>query len=193
MQSLSNLTTTEFKAALTPERVRVGMIIQSALAAGSLLFFFSVLAVSSLNQRNNSIQIDYDLLTNMTIVCMLFFLVDFAIGYFLYHSQFRPNRLEAVYSSDLLDKNGNVIPASPAEKAISLIRTSMLIRTALFEGAAFFGLATLMVGAQQGALSTVSWVWVNALPLLVLLIWIVIMFPTSNRLEKIFEDNIIKR
>jgi hypothetical protein len=68
MQSLSNLTTTEFKAALTPERVRVGMIIQSALAAGSLLFFFSVLAVSSLNQRNNSIQIDYDLLTNMTIV-----------------------------------------------------------------------------------------------------------------------------
>jgi hypothetical protein len=193
MQSLSNLSITEFKIALTPERVRVGMIIQGALAAGALLFFFVILAVASLNHRNNSIEIDLNQLIYMTSACLLFFIVDFVIGYFLYHSQFKPERLEVAYSSDLKDQNGNIIPASPAEKAVSLIRTSMLIRTAMFEGAAFFGLATLLIGAQQGALNTVPWVWINVLPLFVLLIWVMITFPTANRLENIFEANILKR
>ncbi len=193
MLSLSNLSITEFKTALTPERVRVGMIIQGVLAAGALLFFFTILAVSSLNQQSSSIEIDLDQLTYMTIACLLFFVVDFAVGHFLYHSKFKPERLEAAYSSDLKDQNGNIIPASPAEKAVSLIRTSMFIRTALFEGAAFFGLAILMISAQQGALNTVPWIWLNVLPLLVLLIWVLITFPTANRLVSIFEVKILKR
>jgi hypothetical protein len=193
MQSLSNLTITEFRTALTPERVRVGMIIQATLAGGALLFFFAVLAIGSLRRPGDSREIDLDMLTTMTMVCIIFFLADAAIGYFLYHAQFKPDRLEKAYSSDLLDKDGNTIPASPADKAVSIIRTSMLIRTALLEGAAFFGLATLMVGAQQGAFSTVPWIWINALPLLVLLLWVMMTFPTSNRLERIFEENILKK
>ena len=193
MQSLSNLSTMEFKTALTPERVRVGMIIQGALAAGALLFFFAVLAVASLNQPKNTIAIDLDQLTYMTCACLLFFVADFIIGRFLYFSQFKPERLEAAYSSEFKDQNGNIIPASPAEKAVSLIRTSMLIRTALFEGAAFFGLATLMIGAQQGALEILPWVWINVFPLLALLIWVLSTFPTANRLESIFEANILNK
>ena len=192
MNSLSNITSTEFRTALTPERVRIGMFIQAFLAGGALIFFLAVLLVGMINQPNALYAIDLELLTTMTFACALFFLLTFIIGHFVYNMQFKSERLESAYSSDLKDKNGNIISASPAEKAVSLIRTSMLIRTALLEGSAFFGLAVLLVGAQQGAIISYSWIWINALPLLVLIIWVIVTFPTSSRLEKIFETKIIK-
>lgn len=192
MQSLSDLSTAEFRAALTPERVKIGMIIQAVLAGGASIFFIAVSAIGLFNQPKNPANIDYDMLSTMTIACMVFWLIVYITGIFLYNSFFKPERLQAAFSSDLFSKNGAPISATPAEKAVSLIGPAMLIRTALLEGAAFFGLASLTIGAQQGALKTVPWIWIDALPWGVLLVWVIISFPTSSRLEKIFETKIIR-
>jgi len=112
------------------------------------------------------------------------------IKQFVYRSRFSARQLETAYRNDLHDQQGNVLDATPAEKAIAFIRTSMLIRTAMFEGPAFFGLAVLMIAAQNGVLVSGSWLWINALPLAVLIALIVITFPTREKVITIFENNI---
>jgi len=193
MQSLSDLSTAEFRSALTPERVKIGMIIQAALAGGALLFFVAVSTIGLLNQPKNPAAIDYSMLGIMTIICLMLLLLTYITGSFVYNSFFKPERLQAAFSSEPINNEGRPISASPAEKAVSLIRTAILVRTASLEGAAIFGLASFTLAAQQGALKTVPWIWFDILPLIVLLLWVIISFPTPDRLEKIFETKMIRR
>jgi hypothetical protein len=190
MRSLSDISTTEFSKDLTPEQLRIGMIIQAALGLGALFFFFAILIVAFLRQSTIANTESLDLLTTLTLVNIVMLVALSSVGQIVYRSRFSAQQLESAYSNDLHDREGNLITATSAEKAISFIRTSMLIRTALFEGSTFFGLAVLMMAATNGLLLSVSWLWINVLPLVIFIALIVFTFPTRDRLFSIFENNI---
>ncbi len=190
MRSLSEISSIEFSNRLKPEQLRIGMIIQATLGLGTLFFFAVILYFAFLEQSKIVNSEILDFLTTLTIVNIAFFVVLGSVGQFIYHSCFSAKRLETAYSNDLHDREGNPIAATPSEKAISVIRVAVLIRTALFEGSAFLGLVVLMTAATNGFLSSVDWLWINALPFLVNLIIIVFTFPTRNRVLNIFENSI---
>jgi hypothetical protein len=190
MRSLSEISSIEFSNSLKSEQLRVGMIIQATLGLGTLFFFAVVLFCTFIEQSKIIDPEILDYLKTLTIVNIVFFVVLSSVGQFIYHSSFSAKRLETAYSNDLHDREGNPIAATPTEKAIIAIRTAMLIRTALYEGSAFLGLAVLMMAATNGFLFSVDWLWINALPFLVHLIIIVFTFPTRNRVINIFENNI---
>jgi hypothetical protein len=190
MRSLADLSTEEMRTALTPERVRVGMIIQAGLGLGGLFFFSAILFVAFLHNTAVANTESLGFLTTLTQVVLGLFVVFSSVQQFVYRSRFSAQQLEAAFTNDFHDQQGNVIIATPAEKAISFIRTTMLIRTAMFEGPAFFGLAVLMMAAQNGLLLSDSWLWINTLPLAVFIALIVITFPTKEKVVSIFENNI---
>lgn len=190
MRSLSEISTAEFSNCLTSGQIRVGMIIQATLGLGALFFFLAVLFVAFFRQSTITNSGSLDLLTALTFVNIIMFVALSSVGQLVYRSRFSAKQLESAYSNDLRDREGNPIAATPAEKAFYFIRSSMLIRTALFEGSTFFGVAALMIAATNGLLLSVSWIWINVLPLVVFIALIVITFPTKNKILSIFENNI---
>lgn len=188
MTPFANLTSTDFRKALTPETLRTGMIIQGALAAGASLFLATVVFVGLSPAQYEPHESTVSTLVPMSIAVIVFTIVAFTVGVVLYKSQFTDARLQNVWDNDLLGPDGNVLEATPAQKLVAHLRASLLIRSALLEAATFFGLATLMVAATDRLLFSVPWVWVNALPFVVLIGFIAQTFPTATRLERLFED-----
>jgi len=190
MRSLSDISTTDFLKDLTSAQLRMGMFIQAGLGLGALFFFLAVLFVAFFRQTSTIDTEPLDILTTLTPINIVMLVVLGSVGQFIYRFRFSAKQLESAYGNDLRDREGNIIVATPAEKAIYFIRASMLLRTALFEGSAFFGLAALMIAATSGFLLSFLWIWINVLPLVVFIALIVITFPTKNRVLRIFENSI---
>jgi hypothetical protein len=119
------------------------------------------------------------------------FIVLGSVSQIMYRLSFTPARLEAAFAQVLRDQQGNPISATPVEKAIALIRTGMLIRTALVQASAFMGLVVLLIAALNNVLLTTTWLWVNVIPAGVLFGLIISTFPTSKTMQRIFETNIL--
>ncbi len=190
MNSFSQLTTTEFRAALTPTTIRTGMIIQTALASGAVLFFGAIMLVAFSTDHVFPTEESLQVLVPLTAISVVFLATAFVLGSMLYNSRFSESNLQNAVTMDVIGPDGQPHNATLAERAVNVIRTAMLIRTALLEGASFFGLAGMMIAATKGTLFAVPWVWVNVVPLVVLIIFVVLTFPTPERLEEIFETRI---
>lgn len=190
MNPFSHLTTTEFRAALTPATIRTGMIIQTALASGAVLFFGAIMLVAFSPDHASPTEESLQVLIPLTAVSVVFLVTALVVGSMLYHSRFSESNLQNALSVNVIGPDGRPHDATLAERAVNVIRTAMLIRTALLEGASFFGLAGMMIAATNGSLFTIPWVWVNVVPLVVLIAFVVLTFPTPGRLEEIFETQI---
>ena len=190
MPSLSNISSAEFASQLTPQRLRTGMLVQAALGLGPLFFSAIVLLIAFSNQSNGVDAEALDLLKTLTIANLAMSIVLGSAGHLLYRSRFTPRRLESAFLDELLDRQGHPIAATSPEKAITFIRTAMLLRTALSEASAFFGITVLMIASTHGLLLTVSWLWVNVVPVVMLWTLTASTFPTSNTMQRIFETNI---
>jgi hypothetical protein len=71
-----------------------------------------------------------------------------------------------------------------AESVISSMRMAGIIRLAIMEWAAFFGLVVLVVATQQGVLQRAPLYWVNLVSTAVMLWFVLTAFPTRARLEE---------
>jgi len=191
MPSLANISSAEFTNALTPERLRTGMLIQAVLGLGPLSFLAAVMLVAFTHPLNEAETESLSFLTTLTIANFVMLIALAGAGQVIFRTRFTPARLESAFIDDLRDQQGHPIAATAVEKAIAFIRTAMLIRTALFEASAFFGLTVLIIAATNGVLLTVPWLWVNGIPLAILLVMIAFTFPTNDRMQSIFETNIL--
>ncbi|MEK7484681.1 MAG: hypothetical protein AABZ60_10170 [Planctomycetota bacterium] len=73
------------------------------------------------------------------------------------------------------------------ESALQIFRASLILKLALLEGSALFGLVVCFLGSQAGTLQKTPVFWLNAFPSLVfILIWI-FAFPNKARLQHWFE------
>lgn len=190
MSSLSNLSPSEFSGGLTAEIIRPQMIIQLALTIGPLAFLAVVFFVVSSTEAAEPSTESMQTVETLSIVHALFFLAAAATGQMLYRRMLTREKLQAYAEREFRDARGSILTLSPTERVVALIRTAMIIRTACFEGAAFFGLATLMMAAQSGLLQTASWLWLNVTSTVALVSLTALSFLTKEQHEKIFAEMI---
>jgi len=188
MASLANVTLAEFRSALTPGAVRSGIIVQLTLAIGVLFFLVAVIFISQNVPGDQPVSPDLIEILN-TIHALLFITAVYA-GHWLFNRRFSSENLERAYGKNFVDKRGRPLASTPSEKLVLLIRTAYIIRAALLEGAAFFGLMTLVVCAQSGLLNTQPFLWLNAGSALYEITFILLTLPTAERQESLFEERI---
>ena len=71
---------------------------------------------------------------------------------------------------------------------LGAIRGATLIRLAMLEGAALFGLVICLLGTLEGVLRTEPKYWLNALSAVLFLAFVVATFPTRERVESQLEE-----
>ena len=79
-------------------------------------------------------------------------------------------------------------PAEGAMQWLSLVRKATILRLALIESPAIFGLTIYLIAAINGVLHDHPGYWGNRLSALILLLFIIATFPNSNRLTAVFDE-----
>ena len=179
MERENGVSLDEFKKALTPENVRVMQMIN--LAMGMCTFAFLVVVVvlhfQSLGGAEDG-DTEVSLLKMLSLADLVFALMCFTSSKLVYDLVFKVNR----HSKQ----------ASTAEGCFGIIRTAGIIRLALMEGAAFFGLVVCLLGAIFGQLKEFPIYWLNVLPCLAMIAFIVVSFPSKAGLESVFQDKFLQ-
>ena len=172
----SSSTVHDLQKALTPEYVRILQVIHIAIVTGALFFLMAVLFVSGV--RGDGIPGDVEVVRLLSIVHLGFGLSVYGAATYLYESKFRISA--HVQSGPQL-----------AETFLGALRTASIIRLAMFECVAFFGLVVCLVAAQAGILKGNPEYWLNTLSTVILVGLVATAFPSAERIEALFREKVL--
>jgi hypothetical protein len=180
----ANLSRSSFEIALTPESLRTTQIIQSALMAGVVFYAVAALLIYTQNQDRAPSASELDTLQILTVVHLVFFGAAVVASMFLSKRLFSPQGMaQALESKDA---------RQVADRCVVQQRTAILVRLAVLEGAAFFGLSVCTIGAQSGGLRESPAYWINLVSGVGFLFSASATFPTRERLVNWFEAAFLK-
>jgi hypothetical protein len=167
----------EFRNSLAPEFVRSLAIVQGAIGGGILVFALVVLWMSTTSSPGpvESSPVLALLMQILTLAHLVVAIVLFPLAHIIFARILSPERLRKAAQSG---------PGS----VLSLMRTAIVVRLALYEAVAFFGLMVCLVGAIRGILAVEPIYWVNGISAAVMLLFIVRTFPTKERLVALYEE-----
>ena len=187
MNSLSEVSLTEFKEALKPETIRVWEIIYLFLAISVLLFAAIVLAVLP-NQPNELTGSGIlNVVGIMTWINFALLVVMIFVGKYISEKQYSKENLQNAVNKNFTDKGGRIFATTPAEKCLAIIRTSSILRLATLESSAFFGIVIILLLKTNGEGQNAPIYYINIVSVLPLLIYVISTFPTAERLLEIFQ------
>lgn len=190
MPSLASLPAHEFRKALTRENVMVLQLIYLAIGGGILAFLIAISVIGAgADGSGPMVEDPVPMLTWLTVGHVAIAIVVYGVAAWLFRSRFSASQLEALGKGELV-KAGGESTAEPALKALLQMRTALILRLALYEGVAMFGLVVLLLAVINRALEGTPWLWVNILSTAILAGLIAITFPTPDRLETLFRTHI---
>jgi hypothetical protein len=194
MTSLSEVTVQEFQAALTPEAVRMFQIVHGAVGMGVGVFLLIVIGmyVNGLPAAEAAPADNPEgLMQVMTVVHFALLAVLLVLSAMLFNAQFSDARLRSGVNLTLNDAKGRPLTDN-GSRCLALMRTAMILRLAMLEGPALFGLVVCLLGAINGFLHTHPLYWVNAASALYFIGYVVQTFPNRQRMEEIFQTRVLK-
>ncbi len=162
-----------FRQALGPNELRAMQAIQAALMAGVLLFSL-VVVLLAIRPQAAALATPPATLTLLSLVHGAM-----AIGIW---------SLAPMLQTALLARARPESGASEAAAALAAIRSAGLLRLALLEGPALFGLVTCLLAARGGALREQPLYWLNALSAGAFLAYAALSFPTRERVETFYAE-----
>ncbi len=92
--------------------------------------------------------------------------------------------------ADILYKkvlDGKILTAYMIPSPFARVRTAFIVRIALIEAAAFFGLVACMLAALYGVFNQHQIYFLAGLPYLILLAFISLTFPTQTKLQTVID------
>ena len=163
--------------AMTPAIVKSYQVFYFANAIGVLIFFFVVLFLFLQSFSNPTIVADpaaEEYVMMLTMLHLTVLVLAYLMGTFVYRKM-----LGRAFSAEQRSLS--------AEAVLSNIRLAGIVRLAVMEWAAFFGLVVLVVATQQSVLQRVPEYWVNVISTVIMFGFVLLTFPTRARLEEVFQ------
>ncbi len=173
------LTPTHFEAALTPNLLRTMAIMQSALVFGPLLYVIPVFVLFSARSVIPPGPGEFLLVNILSVMHGTALLTAGSVGSFFFQRMFSSDRLMTLPDTD---------PETLASQAVGKLRSALILRLALLEGAAFFGITVCILAMINGVLDAEPAYWLNLGSLAVFAAFGIVTFPTKERLIRLFED-----
>jgi purine-cytosine permease-like protein len=182
---IPQVTLEDFQKVLTPQSIKVLQVIYFALGTG--VFIFAVIAIASYFVFQENYQAtDPSLIRTLTFIHLLLLPIIFYLAKYLYDRLFQFNRFSQRPEMNSSDPEN--YPVSSAENLLAIIRTSSIVRLALLEGLAMFGLTICFLGAIQGVLQQYPIYWLNMISTVIFEMIIFTEFPSRQKLETLFRE-----
>jgi hypothetical protein len=171
--------------------VRTSQIIQGALASGIALLSVVVLLMYNLvDIQADAPPPDTSVIQTMSLIQLVLACVLVFTAKIVYDMQFRPERLRRVLVQGLPNSQRQMVHLAPPQLCIALIRAAMIIRLAMYEGIALFGLVICLLAVVEGVMQAYPLYWLNVLSSLLVVGYIVLTFPNAQRIKMVFMEKI---
>lgn len=183
MELRGALSRTSFEAALTPAHVTTAQVLQGAMMMGIVAFAAVVAYLYTQAPPVEPTEAEIALVRLMTLVHLGLLGVNVGVSLFLARRVFSPEAIgEGVgaFDAQLL-----------AARAVQQQRVALIVRMALLEGSALFGLVICLLATTNGVLGSAPEFWVNLLSPFLVIGFGVATFPTKERLVSWFEERFL--
>jgi hypothetical protein len=167
---VSRISRVELEQAITPRAMLQARVLQIAMTLGPLAFFFAASFLSTQPSRGGGISDDGLDVLSMLNAGLLFA----ALG----ASTFLVSRL----------REAGLENAADGARALAVLRRAALVRMALLETSAMFGIFVLLRAGLAGRLETRPGLWWNVAPLVALVVTALATFPSRGRFVAQFEE-----
>lgn len=191
MPSLSEVDIAQVEERLTPGRLRVFQIVHVVLAVGIMSFLVMLLFFFGLGSDLGRSEASPTAMEALSIAMIVLTGLALIGGQAMYRRLFSAKRLERFATEPMRDKS-RVID-DPAEKCLMIVQQATVVRAAIFDAAAFFGVVVAMVGMMQGTLFMHPIFILNALPAFIQLLFLGATFPTRDRVLNLVRRMILER
>ncbi|MBI2427470.1 MAG: hypothetical protein HYV29_01485 [Ignavibacteriales bacterium] len=175
MHVRSTLSRSEFEQTLTQRRVTSLSIIYAALIVGILTFAVIAFAIPGNSQHSDEGSMDILLL--LSGVHAFTALTMYSVVPIILKQLLNIEKIQA-----------SAAAAPPAEKVLAAIQSAHIIRMAMYEGAAIFGLIICLLTSLWGHAATNPELLLNGLSAFFFLVMSAATFPTKERLLNIFSE-----
>ena len=182
----NRLSAEAFIESLTPGKMLTFRVIAAVLMMGTLLFFFLILMMRyqyspvKLSSASKNISI-LQILSMVHAVMAVGIVMASLIIYPLIVSKKNLSNLNLACTAAPDEQ-----PLTPEARCGSLIFTGYIIRAAMFEGIAIFGMIICVIGTLNGLLRQYPVYWLNLLSLVIFQLYMILTFPTRRRLTVTF-------
>jgi hypothetical protein len=175
----------EFRQALTPAALRVLKVLHVGLAGGIVVFTLVLLILYYAGGEVVSGESE-EMLQFLSIAAFVIFVGAFWAGQLVFDKRFSREGLKMAGVPETSTHPHMSHGSSPAERCLSVLRTALLIRYALIEGATYFAIAVTTISITTGMIYLQQVYLINFAYPVVALIYFSLTIPTSERLEEMF-------
>ena len=164
------MTDDELRGALAaPDEVRGLQVLTLAMVAGALLLLMVTVVLHATSPAGELAagEDDLSLFLILSGVNAVLFASAWTLGFGIYRFLTR-----------------DLARAASAYELWSRLRSAAILRLALLEGSALFGVAVCLLGVVQGAATGRPWIWANAAPAVLFSVLTILTFPTAERLVR---------
>jgi hypothetical protein len=190
MNSLADVKSSEFESALTASAMKTLQTVQAAFMMGVLVFTAVIFITYGMHDDSADITDTTEIMNTLSIVHCAIAMGAYAAARFVYEARFKPGQLMRGLQLEPRDASGNITASTPAQKCIAIIRSALILRFALLQTAAFFGLVTCVAGVTSGVMASHPEYWANLISGAVLVTFGLATFPNRERVVRIFEERI---
>jgi hypothetical protein len=173
------ITRTDLEQALPEPSLRSMQMIHIAVSLGPVLFAIAVNVVNFTMAGVQPTGADVEMMTMMSVVHAVFAL-----------SALMGSEAAFRWLTDTRRSTGSA-PGTPrllAAQYVNKFRSASIVRLAMLEGAAFFGLVVCVIGLTRGVLEAEPLYWLNMGSTLVLIVVAFWKFPTREQVISTLSD-----
>ena len=169
----------EIASALTPSYLRPLAIIHVAISAAPVFFAFAIVFVMLNAPPVTAGPSDILLLNILSVLNLVFLASAWYVGSFIFQKMVAGSISARISESDQKMK---------AEVILAALRSGLIVRLAMLEGAAVFGLTACLLGVMRGVLPGESVYWFNLVPIAVLFAYSFVNFPSKTKILNILGE-----
>lgn len=188
MHALAGISSTDFEAVLTPAELRISQAIQGAMGAGVMALFMVVVVLYMITE----VQIPAtgeaaQFIKLMSLINVIVAISIYGVSTLVERAQFKTARLGEHLKHGSRDAQGDMLDDT-ARQCLYIIRSATIIRLAMYDAIALFGIVVCILAVLNGVLQTYPIYWLNALSSVLMVAYVIVTFPTTDRLKTTFQS-----
>jgi hypothetical protein len=192
MDELLKLYPEDVKQRIDPKQVRLAKVLCAALTLGPLVFLAVVLfiPIGAIPMEQGDTELSREVLWLMLGMLGILTLAEGVFLVFLPTFVLAPVRLLPRAKRALDPGKGQF--KDPVAWMLSLHRLVLVMRAGILEGLSLFGVVVLFLARQTGFIQSDPLLWLSLVPLLILVVYQVATFPSSDSMAEFLTTRILK-
>lgn len=191
MEEFYGLNRMELESKLPDEQIRITQIICLAMMIGVFMFMAILIFMYFQNENINNNYADYDTSSVFSVVLVIIAGIVYTMFNVIPKIIFSPEKIKQRLSQGIPTYQEMVV-SDPVIRLLLLHRAQMIIKMAMLEGVALFGLVNLFYFITDGTIYTNNNYWLVLIPAFIMFVYIIINFPTKQKIAEQIEKDFLE-